>query len=151
MGKEVILIAHRGNTNGPNPELENTPDYIDSAIDAGYECEVDLRVVDGRLFLGHDAPTHEITTKWLRRKKAHLYIHAKTKDTVQWLLINGNFNFFFHDKDEFTFTSEYHIWCYPAKEPIPFGINLMPEWNGLEPGDLKGCIGVCSDYISKYK
>ena len=37
----MILIAHRGNVNGPNPELENTLEYINSAIDAGYECEIE--------------------------------------------------------------------------------------------------------------
>jgi len=26
------LIAHRGNINGPNPEKENHPDYINTAI-----------------------------------------------------------------------------------------------------------------------
>ena len=146
----MILISHRGNLNGPNVSLENTPVYIDAAIDAGYECEVDLRVIDGKLFLGHDTPTNEITTKWLRRKKAHLYIHAKTKETVEWLLTNGAFNFFFHDKDEFTFTSENKLWCFPSKQPITFGINLMPELNGLEPESLSGCLGICSDNISKY-
>ena len=25
----MILISHRGNINGENPNLENTPDYID--------------------------------------------------------------------------------------------------------------------------
>ena len=28
----MILIAHRGNTNGLNPERENTIDYINEAL-----------------------------------------------------------------------------------------------------------------------
>ena len=32
----MILIAHRGNTSGPNPEKENNPQYVDKAIDSGY-------------------------------------------------------------------------------------------------------------------
>ena len=29
----MILIAHRGNISGPNPEMENNPLYIDKAIE----------------------------------------------------------------------------------------------------------------------
>ena len=28
----MILISHRGNINGPNPEMENNPEYIQKAI-----------------------------------------------------------------------------------------------------------------------
>ena len=38
----MILIAHRGNIDGPNPELENSLQYIDKAIDSGYNVEVDI-------------------------------------------------------------------------------------------------------------
>ena len=33
----MILIAHRGNINGPNPERENTVSYIQEALDKGYQ------------------------------------------------------------------------------------------------------------------
>ena len=39
----MILIAHRGNIDGPNPEMENNPQYIDKAIDSGYNVEIDVR------------------------------------------------------------------------------------------------------------
>ena len=45
----MILIAHRGNTIGPNIEKENHPDYIDEAIKKGFDVEVDIR---GNLFDG---------------------------------------------------------------------------------------------------
>ena len=38
----MIFIAHRGNTKGPNKELENTPGYIDEALDNGFDVEVDI-------------------------------------------------------------------------------------------------------------
>ena len=40
----MIYIAHRGNIRGPNPERENSPDYIDEAIQSGYYVEVDVRM-----------------------------------------------------------------------------------------------------------
>ena len=38
----MILIAHRGNVNGKNPERENTIEYIEEAIKKGYHCEIDI-------------------------------------------------------------------------------------------------------------
>ena len=32
------LIAHRGNISGPEPERENTMDYIEEAIQLGYDA-----------------------------------------------------------------------------------------------------------------
>ena len=34
------LIAHRGNTNGPNKQSENTIDQIDECIKNGYDVEI---------------------------------------------------------------------------------------------------------------
>ena len=41
-----ILISHRGNLTGKQPELENTPSYIDAALAAGFKCEVDVYSYD---------------------------------------------------------------------------------------------------------
>ena len=49
-----ILISHRGNLTGKQPELENTPKYIDRAIAKGFYCEIDVHGKDGALYLGHD-------------------------------------------------------------------------------------------------
>ena len=37
----MILISHRGNINGCNFEKENTHEYIQQAIDAGFHVEID--------------------------------------------------------------------------------------------------------------
>jgi len=37
--------------------------------------------------------------------------------------------------------------AYPGKQPIKDSIAVMPE---LYNDDLSLCIGICSDYISKY-
>ena len=39
------LISHRGNVDGKYPQYENLPEYVDKAIDLGYDCEVDLWVL----------------------------------------------------------------------------------------------------------
>ncbi len=37
------IISHRGNLDGPIPERENSPDYIDQAIKWGFVVEIDIR------------------------------------------------------------------------------------------------------------
>ena len=53
------LISHRGNTSGPNPEKENSPEYIIAALLAGYEVEIDVWFENGKFMLGHSEPQYE--------------------------------------------------------------------------------------------
>ena len=46
----MILIAHRGNTNGKLPDRENTNDYIKEAISKGFDVEIDICKWDGEKF-----------------------------------------------------------------------------------------------------
>ena len=59
----MIYIAHRGNINGKFESYENEPNYIDRAIELGYDVEIDLWWVDGRTYLGHDEPQYEVSHK----------------------------------------------------------------------------------------
>ena len=58
------LISHRGNLNGPNPERENHPDYIQDALWQRYDVEVDVWGIEGEyqmeLWLGHDEPLYRV-------------------------------------------------------------------------------------------
>jgi hypothetical protein len=44
------LISHRGNIDGIS-KLENQPTYIDSAIELGYDVEVDIWYIGGKIYL----------------------------------------------------------------------------------------------------
>lgn len=61
-----MLISHRGNLNGPDSR-ENHPDYIDTAIESGYQVEIDLRF-DGNFYLGHDDPQYKVSEKMAHKK-----------------------------------------------------------------------------------
>ena len=65
------LIAHRGNINGPNQEMENNPDYILNTLRFGYDCEIDVHLINNELYLGHDAPTYKITVDFLLKNQPH--------------------------------------------------------------------------------
>ena len=54
------LISHRGNVDGKYPQYENLPEYVDKALDLGYDVEVDLWIDNDGYYLGHDEPTYPI-------------------------------------------------------------------------------------------
>ena len=63
------IISHRGNIDGVNTDTENDPNQIDKVIHMGYDVEIDLRIKDDRLFLGHDYLQYEINIEWLNKRK----------------------------------------------------------------------------------
>jgi len=145
------LISHRGNLRGPDPERDNNPECITEVLGLGFDCEIDLWGIDGLFYLGHDKPVYEVSLAQLERWKKNVWIHAKNEQALNWLIqLDNDFNFFWHDKDSFTITRNGTLWCYPSFNIYQNGINLMPEWNAHTKEKLKGCLGVCSDYIMRY-
>lgn len=147
----MILISHRGNLNGPNEERENSLDYIDEAIKAGYEVEIDLWSREGKLYLGHDAPQYLVSIEWLESRLTKLWIHCKNIEALEvlyWFKNMKHLNYFWHETDTVTLTSRGHIWAYPGKQPIIDSIAVMPELRG---DVIQQCLGICSDYIENYK
>jgi hypothetical protein len=142
----MILISHRGNLNGPNPERENSPEYIDEAIEAGYDVEIDIWYVGEELFLGHDKLQYRIPHKFILTRKPNLWVHCKNLAALT-LLVNSDIHCFWHQEDDVTLTNEGVIWAYPGKQPIKHSIAVMPEINN---DDLSVCMGVCSDYVINY-
>lgn len=144
----MILIAHRGNINGPMKSWENEPTYIDLAISKGFDVEVDVWYTDGLLYMGHDEPQYGIDFRWFSDRSEKLWIHCKNIESLEFFIeCPYEFNFFWHQEDTVTLTSKKHIWAYPGNQPIKNSIAVMPEINGDE---INQCIGICSDYIATY-
>jgi hypothetical protein len=140
-------IAHRGNINGINVERENHPDYIDEAISLGYDVEIDMWWIEGKIYLGHDIPQYEVDDEWLEQRINKLWVHCKNTELLNWIR-NTTLHYFWHEEDTLTLTSKQHVWVYPGKQPIIGSIAVMPELNN---DDISTCLGICSDYIEKYK
>lgn len=143
----MILISHRGNINGKIEEAENKPEYIDKAISLGYDIEVDLWFIDGRVYLGHDEPQYEVDDKWLSNRVDKLWVHCKNVESLNWIK-STILHYFWHEEDTLTLTSKNYIWVYPGKQPIVGSIAVMPE---IYNDDISKCYGICSDYIQNYK
>ena len=143
----MILISHRGNIDGKKPHLENQPHYIDEAIDLGYDVEIDLWFIDGRVYLGHDEPQYEVDDSWLGERTDKLWVHCKNVESLNWIR-STILHYFWHEADTLTLTSENYMWVYPGKQPIIGSVAVMPERGN---DDVSKCIGICSDVIKKYK
>ena len=141
------LISHRGNINGPDISIENHPTYIEKALNLGFDCEVDIWVVNKELFLGHDEPMYKTTVDFLSKYAEYLWIHCKNFESLEYLNKIGEHNYFWHQEDRFTITSKGYIWTYPGNI---VGNNSVIVDNEKKVSDYK-CYGVCSDYIEMYK
>ena len=143
----MIYISHRGNLKGRNAERENQPEYIDEAINAGFDVEIDMWWVDGRVYLGHDGPQYEVDNEWLVDRVDKLWIHCKNVELLNWIR-STILHYFWHENDTLTLTSKQYMWAYPGKQPIIGSIAVMPE---IHNDKIKKCVGVCSDYVKDYK
>lgn len=144
----MILISHRGNTDGKSPDKENLPSQIELCLSLGYDVEIDVRYVEGSLFLGHDGPEHPISKSWLESMRDRAWIHCKNIEAMEFFR-GSSFNWFWHDRDAYTLTSRGHIWAYPGAAISEGCIAVLPE--SWAVGQELRCLGVCSDFISRYK
>lgn len=146
------FIAHRGNTNGKS-DLENNPIHILSALQNGFDAEVDLWVHRDSLFLGHDFPEYKINLEFLNEYSDRLWIHCKNYLALELLeMFSNDLNFFWHQNDSYTLTSKGYIWIYPGL-PVVNGrsISVMPESVDSSLEDIGRSFGVCSDNVEFYR
>ena len=141
----MYLISHRGNIDGIVKDDENKPEYIDKALENGFEVEVDVRFGDNKFFLGHDFNQYEINKNFLMNKK--IWCHAKTREALI-ALQEIDAHYFWHQEDDYTITSKGFIWTYPGKKLLPQSICVLPENANYKKIN---CLGICSDFIQRYK
>mgnify|MGYP003641066245 CR=1 FL=1 len=142
----MLLIAHRGNINGPDPDNENTVEHVLKALESGYNVEVDVWKTDSGLYFGHDQPTNSLNMSDLQQYHNKIWYHCKDIKTLLYFTATNNI-YFFHQNDDVTLTSNGFLWTYPEKQLTSKSICLKPENYNYIPTD---CYGICSDYISKF-
>jgi hypothetical protein len=146
------LISHRGNISGRNPEKENSPQYIQDALNLGYDVEIDIWYVNNKYFLGHDSPQYEVEKDFINSIKNRSWFHCKNEDALS--NIGEDFdriNFFWHDRDKYTMTSMGHVWSFPGETMVKNSIMLFPENYPENKNQILLSSGICSDYIADYK
>lgn len=154
----MIIIAHRGNVDGMNPERENSPDYIDEALELGYDAEIDLRSKDKQLFLGHDEAQYSVNLKWLYKNRERLWIHCKDRESLEFCSsIDMNLHYFYHENDKYSLTSRGIGWVLVGQMPYNNSIIVLPEsisyYNkyGGKHDRILGTRGICTDKCNYYR
>lgn len=141
----MIKIAHRGNFDGPK-EIENKPIDLVVAISKGFDVEVDIRMNNSGIFLGHDTFQHEIDEDFIKDIKEHAWFHCKNIEALGYFTnVMPEARFFWHENDDYTLTSNGYIWAYPGKRFTNKSIVVVKEKTDLKA--FEGAYGVCSDYL----
>jgi len=148
----MIFIAHRGNVNGIMKDRENSPDYLERALNLGYDIEVDIWRDNHGWFLGHNAPKYKVTSKFFSTfDPARVWYHAKNRRAFYLLRKNPRLNCFWHREEAQALTSKGFIWVHSSTKVLPKGsICVLPEIRKTVLG-IKACAGICSDFIERYK
>lgn len=144
----MILISHRGNTNGPNPKTENYPVHIMNVLNQGYDVEIDVWKAGNEWYLGHEEPKYLVDIRFLQNP--HLWCHAKNLEALESMLEHG-INCFWHQGDDFTLTSKGDIWTYPRRESCKKTVMVCKEKElaiKMFKEDIKG---ICSDFVGVLK
>ena len=142
----MILIAHRGNTNGES-KYENNPDYLLHAMQK-YNVETDVWYVGYKFYLGHDEPQYLVDIDFLKKEK--IWCHAKNLQALEEML-KYNIHCFWCEFNVPSFTSRGYIWAYPSKQLTDKTICVMPEVIPMNKRyNWDNCAGVCSDFIGEY-
>jgi len=144
----MIIISHRGNIREPIPDKENRPSYIDCAIGNGYHVEIDVRSINGELWLGHDEPQYKIDHNWLDKRRNYLWIHCKNLEAAKecWA-----YHSFCHNGDPFTYTSTGHIWLHDLSMKIDERVIIplidIEDLTKFNPNNFSDSpFGICTDY-----
>jgi len=143
----MILISHRGNLTGPEPGRENSPSYIQEALSAGYNVEIDVWYRNQKWHLGHDEPRYEVEKDFFN---PFMWCHAKNIDALKELS-SLQAHCFWHQTDDVTLTSRGYLWTYPGLPLTPSSICVMPEYTSYSKEEITASAGICSDNIQYFK
>ena len=145
-----VYIAHRGLTNGPDKVLENNLENLRQRCARGEYSECDIWYMDSKLYLGHDHPSIEICFDDIC--SPYLWLHAKNKEALEYLIRMRNHNgfdlcIFWHTTDDYTLTTTGDVIVYPGKDLIEGSTFMMPEQSN-NINVKKNIYNICSDYIN---
>ena len=142
------LLSHRGNISGVNPELENSPEYIDQAL-VNYDVEIDIRYVNGDSMLGHDIGQYIVEESWLIDRSDKLWLHCKDYQSLS-RLTDTPLKTFYHSVEACTtIRNASCVWCHDlnmcdANSIIP----LLGKNELLLLKHLPHVYAVCSDHVA---
>lgn len=155
MKKTPKIISHRGNLRGPTPATENQPSQIQSVLDLGYDVEIDVWFQEGKLYLGHDAPTHPVTRQFLQNER--LWCHCKNEETFRYLDKFSTINAFQQENEDRVHLRSGKIWLHSRLSEeyrTAYGPHILVDlargvWT-QEDLDKSHIYGLCTDWAGDF-
>jgi hypothetical protein len=149
----MIIISHRANINGIEEQRENNPYYIDECIKLGFDVEIDLRVKNNQLYLGHDFAQYEVSLDWLLQRKDNLWVHIKEYDALTKILdYKEQIRFFCHESDKYTLLSNGFVWCHDLTNIMNKNCIIpLLSYEQVIDYNQKSFYAVCTDYVYECK
>lgn len=137
----MIKIANQGNLSGSKPEKENSPEYIQAALSAGFAVKIDIWLINGRICLGEDTPQYEVDFSFVNNSR--IFAQCRNFDALNFMIERGmvDCDFFYYCGFR-TLTRDGFIWGGPEEEIGRNSIIIDLE----NKVGYKGVVGICSDY-----
>lgn len=130
--------------NGPNPSMENNPEYINETLRAGYDVEIDVWMLSDGMYLGHDKPTHKINKYFLQNQR--IWSHCKNLETYMYLLKYQDINCFIQNEEDIVITSRGYLWAH-SKCCVWNDKTVVTQLDSRNWKPHHFAFAVCSDYI----
>jgi hypothetical protein len=146
----MLIIAHRGLTQGPDHTQENHPGLIQSLLNENWHVEADVRFHHDEWYLGHNDNQYKVTAEYLCQPR--LWLHVKdtaSASAIQFLWAsNTHINFFWHESDARVLTSQGYWWTQPGHELTHRSVAVMPETHVTDWRTWSSfpCVGICTDW-----
>jgi glycerophosphoryl diester phosphodiesterase len=142
------IIAHRANIGGPSSVHENTLLAAESALERGFDIELDVWKIGNDLVLSHDLPQSrkDVANEFLISSK-RVWWHAKNIEALEELTTLG-LHVFWHDKDDYALTSNGFIWTQLGKNLTVRSVVVLPEVSKQPVPDWVAA--VCTDFPELY-
>lgn len=110
----MIKIANGGNISGRDISRENTLGYLESALAAGFDVKIDAWLVNDVWMLGASFPNSAEKIPLDFMQNPRVWVRAMNLIGYVSLYNNSKVHVFWHNKDDFAFTSKAIKWAAPG-------------------------------------
>ena len=150
VGGDARWIARCGNLDGCSAALENTPDYLEAAIERGFDVSCEVVYRDGTFWIGSEERRIAAPRELLVREE--VWCQAKDVRTLDALYHDPGIHCFFQALDDVSLTSRGFLWTHPRCRVVTRrSIVAVRDFEGDRIDRVRSGAGVCSDRIAVWR
>ncbi len=146
-GDALILIAHLGNIDGQDVELQNTPAYLQAALAQGWHVCCDVVSRHG----GFALPTQRGLAPMPYSMLSHARVWCRAADPETFdALAQVGAHIVLRDTNSWSPTNHGYLWTHPDAPLTPRSIAAYPELAAPDWLKSREIAGICSNEIARY-